>query len=344
MIESDLFNFTELLEHLFDLLLLPGLREVLNEKIASLFGGLVSNSFPLFFSISFELTQSASNDELVAVDLLLVETLNSLGGTSGTVLLGLSLRIVVANESKSTELRLLEEHGLDGTIGLEELSDLLIRHVAGEVLDVDVVDELSHGGLIVSWLEHEALDTLRKLVSLSGSESSGGGLSFLEADEAVSIGFVLRSHGNLEGLDGTELLHNFVEIFVKDVSGNLDENVVSKKLLLVGTEELLVEGKTSAWLTGDLEISHLVTSLLVLIGILNVYHSGVERLGDVLLNLRLLLGVRKDDVGDILESSSDLDGGHVFLGKIIQIHELLVSSLSVECHCSVFFFDLRNKV
>jgi len=188
-------------------------------------------------------------------------------------------------------LRLLEEHGLDGTIRLEELADLIIRHVGGEILNIDVVDELSHGGLVVSGLEHEGLDTGGEFVGFRSGKSFRGGIGLLEADESITIGVVLRGEGNLKRFNGTESFENFVEIFVKDVSGNLDENVVCEQFFLVGTEELLVESETSAWFAVDLEVSHLVTGSLVLIGILDVDHGGVERSGDVLFDLRLLFRI-----------------------------------------------------
>lgn len=311
------------------MLLLPSSGEVLDEKIASLLGGLVSDGLPLLLSISLEFAQGASDNELGTFHVLLVQSLNSLGSTSGSVLLVFVLGVIIANKAKPAELRLLEEHGLDGTIGLEELSDLFIRHSGGKVLDIDVVDELSHGGLVVSGLEHVGLDTLGQLLCLGGLESCGGRVGVLEADEAVSIGVVLGSQTDLQGLDRTELGENIMQLLmVEFVLGNLDENVVGKQFLFVGTEELLVEGKGSAGFALNIEVSHLLTGRLVLIRVLDHNHGGIEGLGDVLFDLRLL-GILEGDTGLFLEGLGDLDGSHFLLGQVIQIHEVL--SCTVHC-------------
>ena len=124
---------------------------------------------------------------------------------------------------------------------------------------------------------------------------------------------------------------------IEFVLWHLHEDIVGKQFLLVRTKELLVEGKGSAGFTLDVEVSHLLASLFVLVRVLDHDHGGVEGLGDVLLDLGLLR-VLESNTGLFLEGLSDLDGSHLLLGEIVQVDELL--SLSV--HCSVFyFFDLR---
>jgi len=187
LVETNFFDLSKLTKELLDLLFLAGWREILDEKVASLLGCFVSDGLSLLLSISLELAKSASDDELRSFDLFLVQGLDGLAGASGSVLLVMTLRIVVANESESTKLRLLEEHGLDGTVRLEELADLFVGHSRRKVFNVDVVDELSHGRLVVSGLEGIGLNTLRKLLPLSSLEGLAGGLGVLETNEAVSI-------------------------------------------------------------------------------------------------------------------------------------------------------------
>jgi len=101
---------------------------------------------------------------------------------------------------------------------------------------------------------------------------------------------------------------------------HFDEDVVVEQLVLVASEELLVEWKGSALLAFNLEVSHLLASVIELLGVLDADHGRAEWSGKVSLDLRL--GV-KDNAGFLLEDVGNLVAGDVVLGEVIKIDKLL---------------------
>jgi hypothetical protein len=101
---------------------------------------------------------------------------------------------------------------------------------------------------------------------------------------------------------------------------HFDENVVVRQLVLIATEELLVEWEGTALLAIDLEVLHLLAGFVELFWILDVDHSGAEWSGEVPLNLRL--GV-KDNSGFLLENLGDQVASDIFLGKVVEVDKLL---------------------
>ena len=133
---------------------------------------------------------------------------------------------------------------------------------------------------------------------------------------------MVRVQRDLERLNWAELLEMFVKIdLVHFLWDGTDEDVVREELLLVGTKELSVEGEGTAWLAFDLEVAHLVTGILELIGILDADHGTVERLGDIIFDLGLL-GINEGNAGLVLKDLSEFDGADVLLGKIVEVDVL----------------------
>lgn len=133
---------------------------------------------------------------------------------------------------------------------------------------------------------------------------------------------MVRVQRDLEGLDWTKLFKMFVKIDLVHFLGNgADEDVVREELLLVGTKKLSVEGKGTAWLAFDLEVAHLVTGVLELIGIFDADHGTVERLGDIIFDLGLL-GINEGNTGLVLKDLGEFDGADVLLGKIVEVDVL----------------------
>jgi hypothetical protein len=60
-----------------------------------------------------------------------------------------------------------------------------------------------------------------------------------------------------------------------------NEHVVGKKFLFVASKQVLIELKSSALLTIDIEISHFLTSFLKLNWVLNGNHRSEETLPDL---------------------------------------------------------------
>mgnify|MGYP007004380745 CR=1 FL=1 len=108
---------------------------------------------------------------------------------------------------------------------------------------------------------------------------------------------------NFETLNFTEGLVFLLKVGMLEVLWHvLDEHVVGKDLLLVGSEQLLVELEGSALLSLDLEVSHGLAGFVESDWVLDADDSGVEWGGDVLLDLGLGL---KKDVSLILEGDGD---------------------------------------
>ena len=129
--------------------------------------------------------------------------------------------------------------------------------------------------------------------------------------------------GNLETLDLSIFFKFFLEVSKLDVLWDVsDENVVGNELLLVVSEELLVKWKSTALLTVDLKVSHLLTGSLEVFVLIDLDDSREEWFRHVSLDLWLTDG----EVGVGLEFLSDLDGTSLVLWKIVQVDEVLVFS------------------
>jgi len=125
------------------------------------------------------------------------------------------------------------------------------------------------------------------------------------------------------------------------VSWSFVENVVVCKFILVASEKLVVERKSSAliflaWLiTFDLKVSHLFGGSLVLNGIWDEDDGRVEWSEEVSSDLRSGL----DDTTALLsESFSDFDGTDLIFWEIVKIHVVFLSFV-LHIFCFLFFFE-----
>lgn len=317
----DIFDLTKGLEVFSQVVLGPAVGEVLHEQVASLLGCLVSNGLTHLFDFALSLLQGRLDNELDSwSDLTIVHFLNSLLSTLRAVLLVCFLRVVVANESKFELLNLVvlgHREGADISKRLEQIHDILIRLFDWDVFHIDVVDDLSEMSS-VSWLELDGLDSLNSL----GLECLRGRSFILEADEAVASRGVVSVERDLETLDLAHWLEHLVQVFVFEVLWNFNENVVGQQLVLVATEQLLVERQGTALLAIDFEVFHLLTSFAELLGVFDADHGGEERLGEISLDLRLLVGV-KDNSRFILNGLCNLVAGNVVFWQIVEVDQLL---------------------
>lgn len=269
-------------------------------------------------------------------DLAIIHLIDGLLGALRSVLLVGTLWVIKADESELAYLVLLHDEGFDVSEWLEHLGDLFLGLVSRNVLHIDVVDESSERSAIL-WLELHGQDTILAL----SLKSNCGALLLLEANEAVASGRKVWVEGNFQTLDLAHWLKEVVEILMLHVLWDLAENVVILQLLLVASKQLLVESKGTAWLLVDLEVSHLVASIVELLGVLDTDHGRAELSGDVSLDLRL--GV-EDNSGFLLEDVGNLVAGDVVSGKVVQVNKLLwihgIFCLFVfECKvCFVFLF------
>lgn len=317
----DIFDLTKGLEVFSQVVLGPAVGEVLHEQVASLLGCLVSNGLAHLFDFALSLLQGRLDNELDPwSDLTIVHFLNSLLSTLRAVLLVCFLRVVVANESKFELLNLVvlgHREGADISKRLEQIHDILIRLFDWDVFHIDVVDDLSEMSS-VSWLELDGLDSLNSL----GLECLRGRSFILEADEAVASRGVVSVERDLETLDLAHWLEHLVQVFVFEVLWNFNENVVGQQLVLVATEQLLIERQGTALFAIDFEVFHLLTSFAELLGVFDADHGGEERLGEISLDLRLLIGV-KDNSRFILNGLCNLVAGNVVFWQIVEVDQLL---------------------
>ena len=156
--------------------------EVLDEEVALLFGVLESLLLSKDDTLSLNGGKSRLNVELAAVDLLIVEFLDSsLSRDEASVTVS---GVLEADEGKlalDVSGVLLDEDGLDGSELAEVVVDLLLVPLGIKVLDVDIVGY----SLKILGVSRAELDGLNG-TELSGSNDSLGVLLRFEADETVA--------------------------------------------------------------------------------------------------------------------------------------------------------------
>jgi len=206
---------------------------------------------------------------------------------------------------------LVEDEGFDFSEWGEHILDLLVSPLKWDVLNIDVVDELSDLSSVL-WLELDGLDG----VSIAGGlEGLAGRSLILEADESVSSGGVVLVERDLQTLDVSVLGEMLLKVLVFHFLWELShEDVVGDELVLVSTEQVFVELESSALLAIDLEVLHLLTGVLELLSIGDAENSAEEWSGVVSLDLWLGL---KDHTSLVLEDLGQLNRGEVVLWEVV---------------------------
>jgi len=104
-LKFNVLDLTELLEKVSKVISSPLAWEVLDVQVASLFRSLVSQSLSLFLELSVRLFHGCSDVKLKFTShFLSIKTIDSLLGTFWSVLLVDSLRVIVANETKLSDI------------------------------------------------------------------------------------------------------------------------------------------------------------------------------------------------------------------------------------------------
>jgi hypothetical protein len=78
-----------------------------------------------------------------------------------------------------------------------------------------------------------------------------------------------------------------MKVLMFHVLGDFAKDIVVQQLFLVATQELLVKRKSTALIAVNLEVPHLLTSFIELLGVLNADHCGAEWFGKISSDLRL---------------------------------------------------------
>lgn len=300
-------NISELFEALLELLLSGLGREVLNVQVASFLGVLVLKHLTSSLDGSALFLKGFLNVKLVTIDFFVVKTLDSGSGGLGSVFSILLVLGVKANESVGTLVVAAKLAALDTAVSGEKFTQFLFSEVLRQVFHVDVVENTSEVTLVLRLV----LDTNVRVLVDGVIKSFLGAFRSLEAHKTVATRGVIGVKRDLKTLDITILGEVFLKLLGVHVGRDLlNEEVVINESLRVGTEQLIVERKSSALASINLEVSENCTSFLELLRVRDLEDGGVERFVEISLDLRYTL---KIDSG-FLKKLRNLNGGVVFLG------------------------------
>jgi len=334
--KSDVLKFSVFTEFLSDVLLSPAVWEVLDVKVDSLLGGFISDSLHEFLLFSLRFAQSVSNVKLKSFwswgHFSVHEGIDGFVDASWSVGLVFVVWISKADETVLTDIMLEHDEGLNVSEWGEKFLNLILSHLSWDVLEIKVVDEFTEVLSVVFWFKSERVG-----ITVGGFKSI---LLVFEANVSETFLGVIWVDGDFQGFDWSILGEVFGEEIVGDwlVGWGLVENVVVGQFVFVASEKLLIERKGSAlvflaWLISfNLEVSHLITGLLVLNWVLDDDDGGVEGSEEVSSDLWSLLD---DSTALLSESFSNFDGANLIFWEIVKIH---VISLSFELHIFCFCF------
>ena len=338
--ELDTLNLTEVTEHGPDCFL-GGLGvEVLDVQIAALLGVLVLDGLAEFLLLALEAAECGLHVELLAIThVLSVQLAHGVVSVLGAILMVI---LVLAHEADEGELTVLMRHldeGLNTTKGREEFGKLLVTHVLGVVLHVEVVGVAAHI-IAVFWLVRDRNAILVGLRLLQHLNGNLGVIGVLIGDKTIAAGSMVFVHGDFQGLNWACLaLIKVGELRVKisclHVLGDLAHENAALLVGLgeVGTEERVVEGQATALLTLDLEVAKYFGGLLKLVIILDAANARIEGLGRVSAHLWLQLQLDACLFQDLGESGR----GELCFGQIVEVDEVSFLWGSVSLHGSVDF-------
>jgi len=227
------FNVTELFEALLKVLFSGLGREVLDVQVASLLGVFVLEHLTGSLDGSALFLKGFLNVELVTIDFLVVETLDSGSSSLRSVFSVLLVFGVIANESVSTLVVAAELAALNTAVSREKFTQFLLSEVLRQVLHVNVVENAAEVTLVLRLV----LDTDISVLVDSVIKSFLGAFRGLETDETVATRGVITIKRDLKTLDITILGEVFLKLLGVHVSGDLlDEEVVINESLGVGSE------------------------------------------------------------------------------------------------------------
>ena len=226
-------------------------------------------------------------------------------------------------------------HALNATELTEQIMDLLLSVVHGEVLRIDVVVDLAEVAF-VAWLVANDLILVSVALCFQGF---GGRRWVLEAHETVAARLMVRVERDLEGLDVTVAGEVFLELgwrqFLRDAA---HKDVVIDNLLRVGAEQVVVEGQGATGLAWcKLKVAHLFASELEFVFLRDLHDGRVKWAVQVTSDL---WNTGEHDASLLLQHRGQLGAGGLGLGEIVEI-EVVLSTLGVvhnhvEFCCFVF--------
>jgi hypothetical protein len=143
-LKSNVLELTIFGELLSNLSFSPAIWEVLNVKIDSLLGALVSDSFHEFFLFSLGFAESMSNVKLKSISswghFSVHESIDGFVHTSWSIGLIFFSFVIIANETVLSNFILEDNKGFDSTEWKEEFFYLSLGHLSWDVLEIKIID------------------------------------------------------------------------------------------------------------------------------------------------------------------------------------------------------------
>jgi hypothetical protein len=298
-------NRAELGEHLAELIIVNIVIEVLDVEVNALvLVGLLQASSLIRLAellLAFVLLLGAANVQILAMEILAVEVVNSLGG---------SLVSSEVDKTETSALALLitgEGRRGDVTKLLKELTEIILGNVRRNVLDVDVSEVGLHllelalavllGDVVADinllLVEKHAVDVLDGL---------GGSLISLVVNETIALGVTILVLGDLAAQNVTKSSKGVVESLVvnSDIKV-LDENIA---LAVLAKSRVTLRPHDAAGATLDQGVVELLKSLLAISS-----------------SIVVDIGITKGAAGDGVTADTDR-GDSANLGEELKEHSL----------------------
>ena len=274
-------NLAVLGEELAEVFLSHRVWEAFHVKVASLLGALVLNRLTQALGFAVGSLKGFLDVKLLVVGkrltidhALSIELGDGLLGASWSILAVHAVVRVEADEGIWAFFISHVLHALNAAELAEQVVNLLLGVVHGEVLRVDVVVDLAEVAF-VAWLVANDLVLVGVALCFQGF---GGRRRVLEAYEAVAARLMVRVERDLEGLDVTVASEVLLEPrrrhFLRDAA---HKDVVIDDLLGVGTEQVVVEGQGATGLAScKLKVAHLFAGELEFVLLGDLHDSRIK--------------------------------------------------------------------
>jgi hypothetical protein len=135
---------------------------------------------------------------------------------------------------------------------------------------------------------------------------------------------MVASKGDLARDDLTELREGVLNLLGRVIFRDAaDEQVVFSESLDIGAKKFVLEGEGTALFTVDVEVAECLADFVELCVVIDLDNGGVEGLVEVTTHLGLALDVV---AGFVFDDLSELRGGELALGQIVEVDEVGVDA------------------
>jgi len=135
---------------------------------------------------------------------------------------------------------------------------------------------------------------------------------------------MVASKGDLARDDLTELREGVLNLLGRVIFRDAaDEQVVFSESLDIDAKKFVLEGEGAALFTVDVEVAECLADFVELCVVIDLDNGGVEGLVEVTTHLGLALDVV---AGFVFDDLSELRGGELALGQIVEVDEVGVDA------------------